>query len=82
MRALPPVSTSQGRKLLSPNSNTGRPRGPNSTDNSSSSSTAAALAAAARSAADVALAAGVKVAAGGLDFLLMEWFDRDRDNMW
>jgi hypothetical protein len=28
------------------------------------------------------LSTGVDVAAGTLDFFLMEWFDRDRDTMW
>jgi len=76
----------QGRRLLSPNSNSSssssnaHPGSLNS--DSSSSSTAAAVAAAAKAAADLAVTAGVNVAAGTLDFFLTEWFDRDREHMW
>jgi hypothetical protein len=68
----------QGRKLLSPNASSSS----SNAHQSGSSATAAALAAAARSAGQAAVSTGVDVAAGTLDFFLMEIFDRDRDNMW
>jgi len=42
----------------------------------------AAALSAARTAAVTAADAGVTVAAGALDFFLLDWFDRDRNNMW
>ena len=80
-RCLPCVVV-QGRKLLLPNSRPGSSSSRSSSSNGGGNPIAAALAAAAQSAASLALSAGVDVAAGTLDFFLMEWFDRDRDNMW
>lgn len=85
---LPCLPVLQGRKLLSPNASSSRGGSATSSSSSSiahqsgSSATAVALAAAARSAGQAAVSGGVDVAAGALDFFLMEVFDRDRGAMW
>lgn len=68
----------QGRKLLSLNSNTSA----SSSSSSSQDRIAAALGTASQEVAKLAVAAGVNMAAGTLDFFLMEWFHHDRGNMW